>query len=96
MFEVDDLLQFGLDFGFEKSDHTHEIAWRFCDANERGSYVSVEVEFKCGCTFDGADRIKKLQMVLKSLNGWEISKSYLGGYNGRYIVRVLKSSMRND
>lgn len=96
MFEVDDLPSFGLAYGFEQSDHTHDIEWHVRDINERGAYVTVDVEFKCGCTFDGLDGDKKLQMTLKSLKGWEMSKSYISGCRGKHTVRILKSSLRND
>lgn len=94
MFEVDDLTSFGLAHGFEKSDHTHEIDYHIHDINERGSYFTVDVEFKCGCTFNGLDKDKRLQIALKSLKGWELTKSYPSYYNGKYTVRILKSSMR--
>lgn len=93
MFEVDDLLQLGLAYGFEKCDHTHDIEWHIHDIYERGAYFTVDVVFKCGCTFEGVDARKKLKMALKSLKGWEMSQSSLGICNGRYTVRILKSSM---
>lgn len=92
-FEVDDLLPLGLAYGFEEANHMHDVEWRICDENERGAYFSVDLEFKCGCTFDGVDRDKRLQLTLKSLKGWEISK-HSNGRNGKYSVRVLKSSMK--
>lgn len=93
MFEVDDPLPLGLAYGFEASDHTHDITWNIRDVNERGSYFTVDVEFKCGCTFDGIDGDRRLQLALKSLKGWDIAKRS-NGYDGKYTVRVLKSSMR--
>lgn len=94
MFEVDDLPSLGLAYGFEQSDHTHDIDWSIRDVNERGSYYTVDVEFKCGCTFDGTDGKQKMRMALRSCKGWETSASQRSGCNGKYTVRVLKNSIK--
>lgn len=53
MFELDDLDSFSQAFGFEEQKHIHDIEWKFYDKEEKGAYTSLEINFKCGCAFDG-------------------------------------------
>ena len=93
MFLIDNLHELGLAFGFEKADHEHKIIWKCENPQEKGSYVTVNVEFACGCTFDTEDGIGRLKKVLSQCKGWDMSASYLGGYNGKYIIRVRKNTI---
>lgn len=94
LFYVDDLHQFGEAFAFEQSTHEHEIIWKYSDFQGKGNYVSVEVEFACGCTFDTLDGSQRLKKELKLSKGWEMASSYLGGYKGKYIVRIKKNTIQ--
>ena len=94
MFELDDLDSFAQAFGFEEQKHIHDIEWKFYDKEEKGAYTSFEIHFKCGCTFDGNDGIRKLKKELLLQKGWDMSASYLGGYNSKYIIRVRKNSIK--
>lgn len=64
MFELDHLDSFAQAFGFEEQKHIHDIEWKFYDKEEKGAYTSLEINFKCGCTFDGCDGIRKLKKEL--------------------------------
>ncbi len=94
MFELDHLDSFAQAFGFEEQKHIHDIEWKFYDKEEKGAYTSLEINFKCGCTFDGCDGIRKLKKELLLQKGWDMSASYLGGYNSKYIIRVRKNSIK--
>lgn len=93
MFFVDDLHKLGVAFGFEQMEHEHKIIWECENPQEKGSYVTVDIEFGCGCTFDTEDGIYRLKKELALCKGWEMSASYLGGYKGKYIIRVKKNTI---
>lgn len=93
MFLIDDLHQLGVAFGFERIEHEHKIIWRCENPQEKGTYVTVDIEFACGCTFDAEDGIYRLKKELSLCKGWEMSSSYLGGHNGKYIIRVKKNTI---
>lgn len=57
MFYIDNLHELGLAFGFEQTEHEHKIIWKCENSQEKGSYVTVDIEFACGCTFDTEDGI---------------------------------------
>lgn len=95
IFLIDDLHELGVAFGFEKSDHVHEIEWKYVNPQEKGAYISIQIEFKCGCSFDTVDGKEKLKKDLLLCKGWEISSSGLGGCNSKYTVRVKRSSIKD-
>lgn len=93
MFFIDDLHVLGLAFGFEQTEHEHKIIWKCENPQEKGSYVTVDVEFACGCTFDSEDGICRLKKELSLCKGWDMSSSYLGKHNGKYLIRVKKNTI---
>ncbi len=95
MFEIDDLVSFGQTFGFEKPEHIHDIEWKCCNKDDNGAYVTIEVDFKCGCTFDGFDGIQKLKKELLLQKGWDMSASAgMGICDSKYTIKVLKNSIK--
>lgn len=94
MFELDNLNDFGQSFGFEQQNHIHDIEWKYYDKEEKGAYISLDIKFNCGCTFDGCGGIRKLQKELLLQKGWDMSASCLSGYNSKYIIRVRKNSIK--
>lgn len=93
MFLIDDLQKLGVAFGFEQTAHEHKIIWKCENLQEKGAYVTVRIEFACGCTFDTEDGIYRLKKELLQCKGWDMAASYLGGYKGKYTVRVKKSTI---
>lgn len=93
MFFIDDLHELGLALGFEQAEHEHEIIWKCENPQEKGAYVSVEIEFACGCAFDTEDGIYRLKKELAQCKGWDMSASYLGKHNGKYLIRVKKNTI---
>lgn len=94
LFLIDNLFTFGQTLGLEQPTHIHDIEWNYHDNDSRGGYATLDVRFKCGCCFDGVGAMEQLKKDLLIQKGWEMSKSYMGGYNGKYIIRVLKSSIK--
>lgn len=94
LFLIDNLFTFGQALGLEQSTHIHDIEWNYYDNDSRGGYATLNVNFKCGCRFDDVGAIEELKRDLLIQKGWEMSKSCMGGYNGNYIIRVLKSSIK--
>ena len=96
MFFVDNLNQLGQAFGFEKPDHYHHMEWRYRDEVARGGYITVDIIFKCGCNFDYIGGTEQLKRDLLIQKGWQMSGSGgVGGYNGKYSISVLKSSIKD-
>lgn len=91
MFYLDDLKQLGQTFGYEESDHVHEFEWKV--TRTEGAFAWIDIEFKCGCTFDGAGGIQKLSRELLRQMGWNMVVSGRGGYDGRYTIKVWKNSL---
>lgn len=94
LFIVDDLYALGQAYGFEKPTHIHDIEWKYYEEDSRGGYVTLNIKLKCGCCFDGVGSIQRLKNDLFIQKGWEMSKSYMGGYKGNYTIRVLKNSIK--
>lgn len=94
MFEIDDLPSFARAFHFEKAEHEHDIEWHISNIDAGNGYVYVDIEFKCGCTFDGSDGIRRMYKDLLEQKGWEMVVSHIGGYDGRYTIKVKKRTMK--
>ncbi len=96
MFLINNLSAMGQSFGFEKPLHLHDISWSVKDGNSRSAYATVDLKFNCGCKFDGAGQKEQLKRDLLIQKGWEMSSSAgIGGYDGKYLISVLKKSIKD-
>ena len=96
LFCIDDLNELADAYGIERDDpHIHEIEWKFSSMDDKISrYAYIDIKFKCGCKIEDGT-IKKLALDLRKQLGWEVATSVgWSGYDGKYTIKVLRTSIK--